>query len=750
MQLKITRNTIIGFGFIVVYLLFVIISLLHRGLFFTPAKTYTMSVLALIGLIGVIVAGFFVSLQKPRWLLFLYGYAGYALLTTLWAADPSLAVNGAVMIVAITLFVTFAPLLNTIWRQAVLLITAVSGVVVYLFAMGVQFGVFSFNQAIQSGMMDSVFQYHNTFGSYELAAALMAIFLGLGANKYVWRAVYMGIALFNLYGVVASYSRWVWIATVIMLVVTLVLTRLSQNRLNSFLYAALTFLAAGLGAPFVIKSIHSGSAKAFAVAVVVAIVLAAAIPFGLAKLDKVANVQRRRIYAFGSLAVPIVLGIILLVVEKSATAGLFHRVDTIQLHSTSLQGRFWYYGAAWKMWLSNPLFGSGYNTWQAKFQAFEQFNYWSTETHSTFFDQLVNFGVIGTLLWLGAIGYAVYTSVKAIRMAKEGRMAYLGALVAALALLLHAIFDFDFDFPYVFSIFIILLAVATGPGTSTTETVGKLRRWWIVGVGGVMGLIVAVWGTGLAAAQTTLGQLSQVTSATQQAQSLQSALALAPYDTTVQLDLVQVYYNLYLQTHETQYQNLAWTYAHQAARTGYYNPSVMRTVAVLAYQLHHYPEALSWGKQTSLDGPFTIQYQSAYMGIALWVGAHEYQVTPSAARKLFQATLLTYDQLNVNIDKLNTLPTDVASTQAWSLQLDAPTQVYAATAEYCLGHYHQSLADVQNWSTTNRDSVSTGLYQIVTDLDHARLQHKSVAGIAAQLAKQNPQLSQEFSVLVNM
>lgn len=741
---KITRGNAASLLYIVAFGLFMCYAFFRTGLFFRPIQVSASTTVIVLVLVGTLVLGIARRIFLPSWLILAYVFVAYALLTTLWSADPELAVAGTVVLTASVGLMTFVPALNVRWRTVLLSVIAAFGPALYLFGMAAGLGWVTYSNAIQTGMMDSIFQYHNAFGSYELATALIAVTLALTSSKVIQRGIYYMAAITSVVGVAASYSRWVWILTPIMLIAAWLTATYIKRAFESFVTITMVVLVSVVAMTFTISAMKHSSFKDFAISTVIIIVGAVLASFAAHHLFRI---QRKSIrYAFGAALVilPIIGGALFVTHEASHLSSIVSRVHSIDFRDASLEGRLWYYGAALHMWLNNPVFGSGFGTWNSKFQAFEQFPYWSTQVHSDFLAKLLDFGIVGFLLWLGLIALMVSSSIRAIRKRNDSAILALAGLLGAVSLFIHAMFDFDMSFPVIQFTFLTLLALST-QHKDNSERTGSYLHVLPLNIGM---LVVGSLGATLAISETAFAAAQKATDTNTQLGLYKKAASFAGYNATAHVQLANIYYAEYNSTHSTTAASETWTQISKAVNLNKWDAGIQQGGAVIAYQLGHTAEAYQWAKRGSSDGTFTLKYPSTFMGIALWAGVGEYKNNPQDATVVFNSVVDAYHSIQGNVASLKRVPSNMA--QDWSYTIDMPTQMYAATALYCLGDYQTSIDQLHTLSKTGADYDTMGLYEIVSLLDAARQAKRPTAPIPSEMTHKDPTLLREFQLLAQI
>jgi hypothetical protein len=752
---------VLGFAYILLFTVFMVIGLLHRGLFFAPEKVTTSTGVVFTALITGIIVTFYRPLRKhyrmPWFLWLMFAYTAYAWLTTLWAANAEYAVQGALIDTAAVGLAAFIPLLTRTWRVWLLSIIAFFGPGLYLFAMGAALKYYNYTNAIQTNFMDSVFQYHNTFGAFSLATALIATLLTVRTSNVYLRAWYLLNGALSLVGVVVSYSRWVWILTAIMILVSfaaLIWVKRTRDGFYALLFTVLPALAAS---PFALTAIRHTSQKQFFVALVTVLigsVVGALVLFGVSKIKR----KWLQIAIPSALTIgPLVLAALLVHREASKLSSVLNRVGTITFSDWSMRQRFWFYGAAAHMWEHNPIFGAGAGAWNAKFQAYQQFPYWTTMTHSILMSQLVSFGLIGLILWLGFLALGFRATGQLVRRRNEDSLLSLAAILAVLAIVIHSLFDFDMNFATVVFVVFVLFAFAatpsllpvreTNPKARHQENGLSKRTWWLL-LPGVASLAFISIGSTLGMSEIQLQAANGVTNTDAKIAKLQSAEHYAPYTIQPHLLLAELYYNNFLQSKSVSDREKTWQEAQQASRRGVWDPSVLETTGIIAYNLGHGAEAYHWTQRSYQDGKLTVKYSETFLGIALWSGVGEARNNPTDAKTVFQSVVQAYDEVQANENRLQHLPKEVQ--QQWTLSTDAPMQVYMATAQFALGNFQQSLTALKSLPAANRDANTMGLAQMVGLLDNANIHHQPTINLVSQLSNRLAQTLNEFEALASL
>nr|NNM89691.1 O-antigen ligase family protein [Bacilli bacterium] len=735
------------------------------GLFFAPSSSLYAGITLAILLFAWSYRDVSYRLSDPR--LWAILYAVYTLLTNLWAASYTDSIELTVMeIAALALFVNLR-LRDRIVARWLVLSLMISGILIYLYGLGAAVSLWQATDAVYDvNKLASIFQYHNTFASFETAVAILALLFGTMQSSRIFQAIAYLAFYFGIDSVIGSGSRsmlvFAGIAILIALIVRAVMTRAFWSTILTVL---MTVFALG-ASTWTTQAVNVKTPSSFWFNVLVGVLVSVVIAYALPYLERV-KLSKRQI-KIGSLGVIVVVlaGVVL---ERKhllhAFQSVLHRLSTIGLQSISLQERFYYYKDALPMWLSSPIVGSGGLAWKAKFQAFQTLPYWSEQVHSLFFEILLDGGLIGLILALVLFVFALRAVWRHYQAQQDlsGRLYVLAVTFAALVMLVHAMIDFDFSYGYILFVFAILCALAVGSTTpdSSVPVASSSSRGSVLQqkrdqtrkrllVARSLGIALCFGVAFVLALSNGFALLSFSPSATTtyaaslNLSGLQSATTLAPYDG----QLLEQLANYDWQTgSSSQSSNLvanAWPLAMAAHQASPWNPTVQIQSAIIAYQLRHYTHAIAYGQQALRDGPFNENVYVNLMGIELWSSAilDKSQKATSLARWHDVISLATKYQQQQRIINMTLFPASIA------MKNDASIDVYTATANVLLHHPHQAQKALQAMVGTTPDATATGLKAVDTVLidQELGLVPSAYASLLTSV-KQNPSTSGQYQFL---
>ncbi len=749
---------------IAIVLLFAVILVApwFTGLFFLPASAFVAAAVLLLSLIVFRFKGRSWGVADPR--TFAMVLAFYIALSTLWSASliTSIPIN-VVQISALLFFVIMVDYAKHVRKAAVYAILLI-GVALYFFGMGAAFSWWPAVQAVYDGnMLASVFQYHNTFAAIELAIGVIGYLYGMSHRRWWLNALGALSFVLSLSAVLGSQSRTVWVLMVFALVAVLIIRAVVNRSVWSAITGILLIIVGVASGLLAIQALTHIKPWDFVLSTVIAVVAS----FALALWDRwilQKKVSKKGIYA-GAIVFLVLVALALYKLRAhlfSGSGSVSTRLQSITFHSISLQERFYYYKNALHMWMNAPIFGSSGGTWTAKFQAFQTLPYWSEQVHSSFFDQLLNFGVFGFLLTLVLIALCVWGMVKAVRNTHDRKELLLIAsyIVAVTVLSLHSLLDFDFAYGYFQYLFVIFLAFAAHVAPDTEAQAKQLERTktsdrstvisrGLLTTGTVLVAVLAfTLSLSIASAQAILGQSSTtVAPVSNNASTLQAALQVAPYNPSLQIADAQQMMQTAQATQNRSLYAKAWQHIQTAHALAPWDPALQTQAAVMAYELGQGSTAVAWAQEAHQDGAFNTPAFRNLLGLSLWTAAAQLKTNPVVSRSMLQQVLSQYQAFEVKSKDVNMhlFPDSVVMT------MDASMQVYAATADYLLGDYAQSLKVMTPLSTTNRDIAAVSLYETDKVLDDAALhQTGKIDQLLLKQLSANPSAMQQYNYLKSL
>jgi hypothetical protein len=315
---------------------------------------------------------------------------------------------------------------------------------------------------------------------YWNALALVAVF---GIPVALWAATrhrreiragaVVGLYVFLL-ALLLTYSRGGVLAALVALALWFALTRDRFQGVVAFLEAgvpaALVFgvalLLPGITTDTQPHAVRAQDGAWFALAVV----LGAGAAYALAYLIRYRPAPERE-----RLLLRLALGAALVCVAAGAIAVSAHGnpfgTETAvgqgpgRLAEGSLNNRWSWWKEAWHGWVDEPLGGHGAGAFELVHRRFRDSNIDVREPHNLPLQFAAETGLVGLLLWGGAMAAALLGAWRALaRLAGDDREAALALGIAFPAFLVHGLLDYDWDFVAVCSVvfFVAGFLLATG------------------------------------------------------------------------------------------------------------------------------------------------------------------------------------------------------------------------------------------------------------------------------------------------
>lgn len=126
----------------------------------------------------------------------------------------------------------------------------------------------------------------------------------------------------------------------------------------------------------------------------------------------------------------------------------------------SLEQRFYMYKDSLKIAKDSPIIGNGGNTWRVVSKAVEEYKVALKETHSYFFELLINYGIVGVVAFLSLVIYFFIKIFKQCKNDEEKRKEKLEIVLGLFMILFHSItFDFHMAFMLIQILVYIYMAI---------------------------------------------------------------------------------------------------------------------------------------------------------------------------------------------------------------------------------------------------------------------------------------------------
>jgi len=208
-----------------------------------------------------------------------------------------------------------------------------------------------------------------------------------------------------------------------------------------------------------------------------------------------------------------------------------------RLAESSLNNRWDWWKEAWHGWVDEPLGGTGAGSFELVHRNLRTTNVDVREPHDLPLQFASETGLVGLLLWGGAMAAALLGAWRALgRLEGDEREAALALGIAVPAFLVHGLLDYDWDFVALCALVFFVIGFLLATGRRPLERVGREYAWVAVvalvawaGLYSIAAPRVAAARVDDAYSQIENGSLEQASSTAESAHSL-NPLSTAPLE----------------------------------------------------------------------------------------------------------------------------------------------------------------------------------------------------------------------------
>jgi len=394
----------------------------------------------------------------------LLGLTFLFLVSIVWAVWPHAAIEEGLKYINYFLIFWFIAKIVT-RKQVSTFITMLFylGTVMSLFGIIDYLQLTDLNVAVRSGRITGTLLYTNAFAAYIASSLIFGFCLFTVEQKHKW--AYSVGSYFMLIAFIGTLSRAMWLFFWPFLILYLI--GFKGNKRDNFLNALLIIFT-GLSASIIVLGNGQIGIKLL---VLVSGALICSLPQRI--LDKIKNIKLE----LSSLV------IIISTFTVFATYFLFRyifsskvleRIMQVSLQENSVVARVTFYKDAWNIIMEKPLFGHGGGAWESLFELYRSYLYNTPHIHSHILEIGVATGLLGMLLFAGAIIYILVTMFKA----KESVAWALGC--SLLAISAHSMVDQNLAIGFLALVVWALMGAFTnsvgGPGLKSIN----IRRMFVI------------------------------------------------------------------------------------------------------------------------------------------------------------------------------------------------------------------------------------------------------------------------------
>lgn len=597
----------------------------------------------------------------------------------------------------------------------------------------------------------SAFEYPNTFASYLAVALLLGLAVQTAAERLASRWVWGTVNTLSMLGLILTYSRGGWLVFFGILL-ALIVFNAKQMRVRLFLQTLVVLIGSLPALPFFTKFIQESDVSSGMIGAAVLFGLAAGAGLLAGRVSsKLEAIRLPKGVAWAGVAVVLVSGFAVYKLGLLPQA-IVERIASINLQSFSVVQRFTFYQDGVRALGDHPLVGAGDHTWETTFYQYQSYPYYTTSPHSVIVDQLMNTGLIGTLLFLAIFVLASWGLWKASRQEQGVRSMMMLALLAGfLELTLHAFIDVDFDYAVMGYLFWLFAAVAASgrPVELAYQTDMNAWNWspknrWFWWTGSALALAVAVFGSTYVYAQhhveASKANLGYPAAALDH---LDKALSAAPYlaeARSISVSLHERYYQrsehevIRSQIHETLLEIPAVVpeSADMLAKAG--QSLVDHQKSLEGYELI---------KQAWQKAPYRIEMAEQHALYGQQFGMALRPDDPERAKLFFQDAVNTYEEVQRRIEGFQDLPPVLHLERPY--ELTPMLSEAAALSAYYLGDYEKA----ERWAAQAVQQPDGNSVQLLAVLIASKQKLDRPLEAAEQLMlAQNPDLKARVDLLV--
>ena len=656
------RNLLLSVLFAVLFVVFPFWS----GLFFEVPTAYSVIfaavVVLLVGIWGIVRKAEVKCFAVTDWLVLAYTLV--TLLTLFTFSNLEFTLTGITKQFGYLFVYLIVRLLSRSVADAkpLLYLVALSGAVFSVFGILAVTHVIEHAGALFTGTGEmriaSVFEYPNSYASYLAVALLFGLVVQTEVRKPIARFLWLTVNALTFTGLVLTYSRGGWVVFAGVFVVMLLLARNGQRMpltVNSL--AALVAMAAGL--PLVGKGTVAGAFRSAGIGLAIVVAVALVLSFLLGRVtERLSTLSVKKGVLIPALVVVLAGGSFAVVKLGLLPKDVVNRIASINFQLFSVQQRLVFYKDGLSALQDHPIIGAGDRTWEATFYKYQSYPYYTTSPHSVLIDQIMNVGIVGTLLFLLVFGFAVWSFWRLRKVVLDENRLILAALFAAfLEVVVHALVDVDFNYGVISYLFWILVALAALRQPVALEVPNSINSWkwnpknrWVWWVVSTATLVVALFNGTFVYAQYHLEQAkSQLGNASMAYAHLDKAVAWAPYVQDVKGLLNELDIRYYERTKDPVILQLIQNRLLSLPKLAPNSADLLGKTGQDLYKYEKVLQANELLKQAWADAPYRSELADQYMIISTQIGEALQKDQKDRAKGYFQETLNTYQLVQQRI-----------------------------------------------------------------------------------------------------
>jgi len=304
--------------------------------------------------------------------------------------------------------------------------------------------------------LSAVIPYANVLAEFLFVCTIAGLYI-YGSYEYsFWKSVFVKIGLLLcITAMILTFSRTMWLLSIFLFVLYFLVSGAGKVHV----YKLLPVILISIGTASVCSVNRLYIWPAFISSIILIVALEKVINKYAGFIERIHGKALIVYMVVSSMALFFITGVIAVVMKPN---GILARLASISFGATELQERFAYYHDVMGILRDFPILGTGAGGWESVQYKYQTCLYSSKYVHSSVFQTISDYGVLGITLFAVLCCIFFYYSFKAFINCKGNKTnskITVSLIVMNLAILLHSIIDLDFEFPVIAALFWINLAL---------------------------------------------------------------------------------------------------------------------------------------------------------------------------------------------------------------------------------------------------------------------------------------------------
>ena len=647
-----------------------------NGLYFDKSfhwAAFYILLVSIVGLVIILTRNNVVHSKPTRFdIAFLSLFFIYFLFLWITAANKEYAIEGFIRQSSYVLFFYIIRFLINSEDKLHAFIDALmlSGVIFSIYGLANGFGSLKIHGAIMGGptgdRLASVFEYSNAFAVYQGALMILGAGILTTLTKYSRVFYYQASMYFIMISFIFTFSRGAWVLWGISLLGLVLVIRGYRMQM---VFRLLPVLGGVIAVSSIIGNsiVHKTTTQGWMM-LALGMMLVGVLSFVFTKIEKRVSlkkiVETSKFKIFAVLTTIVVITATIIAMPSTIT----QRIMTINLEQFSAVQRIVFFKDGLKAVWEAPLLGQGANAWNAAFQQYQSYPYWSKQSHSLVIDLLMDVGLVGTLFFSSLLVMTVISLIKSRKeFAEDIRTIRYTIGVAILFLLAHASLDFDFWFGSISFLFWGLLALLAPTVTfvfrkknimsaiSREKLEGTRWAFYVLLLISVIPLVILIAGYYENTLNEQAADLKRRGFAQVALKKMNAATTLASYRPNYWLTVAELEEEVAKRTGKAVSPNMLGA-AKKATEVAPKNPVILIKASKYYAKYNEGLTAVDLAKKAFEVAPYTMVYPEQYMLYSHSAGTQLLLKKPESGRQYEQDVYETFENVTKRIEGFKNLP----------------------------------------------------------------------------------------------